>query len=806
MVYKAATVSQGHSPAMRKTKTMSWIAALCARPLGWLVNHRSLPEDPVRDLGLNPLRPVVYVANADSWTDRMVLARCCAELGLPNPLLPLTHQAETCPSHVGLVARTDNTQAWHGRRVFDQLMEWHARDPDLDVQMVAVALLWGRDPGQEGASPPESLDPPKGLRKLWAVLFKGRENRVRFSPPVSLRVMADRYARDPQFVDKLVRVARQHFGRQQKAAQGPGLPNIDRLFDDILQSPAVRAQIAQEAQDKTLPEAKVEARARAMLDELAARFSYRLVRLADRVLTWFWNRLYRGITVQGAERVRRLTQQGHVIVYLPCHRSHMDYLLLSYVIYHQGLMPPHIAAGVNLNFWPAGPILRRGGAFFIRRSFKGDPLYSAVFREYLARLFVKGYPIKFFPEGTRSRTGRLLPPMTGLLAMMVSTLRKGLERPVTVVPVYLGYEHVMEVRSYHRELSGGAKEKESLGQVLGMLRKLRNYGRGYVNFGEPLTLHRYLDEHQPHWRDQPDDDRPDWLAPRVDQLALTLMQRINASASVNGLSLAAVALLASEQRALPREVLLRQMDFSLALLRAVPYSAELMLPPHDAAGLLAQASELNKLSPHRDSFGDIVTVTPGRALELTYYRNTLIHLFVLPSLVARLLLRHDGLGADDIQRHTALLYPLLQPELSLHFSGDTLGRHIGDLLAHLQACGAAAPDDQGVWRPAGARAVELHLLGQVVQESLQRQAMALSLLMAQPDLSAESYAVQARELSERLAVLHGVRAPEFFDTRLAQGLADGLRAMGRDSWPGVWATLSPLLNPSERLTLNVKIG
>jgi glycerol-3-phosphate O-acyltransferase len=780
---------------------MSWIAALCARPLKWLVNHQSLPEDPVRDLGLDLSRPVVYVANTDSWTDRMVLAHCCDTLGLPSPLDDVQHGNDHCPSHVGLVARTDNPQAWAGRRVFDQLMAWHAQDPALDVQMVAVALLWGRSAGQEDGAAAVSLDPPKGLRKLLAVLFKGRENRVRFSPPVSLRVMADRHARDPQFVDKLVRVARQHFGRQQKAAQGPGLPNRDRLFEDILQSPAVRAQIGHEALLKALPEAKVEARARAMLDELAARFSYRLVRMADRVLTWFWNRLYRGITVQGAERVRRLTQQGHVIVYLPCHRSHMDYLLLSYVIYHQGLMPPHIAAGVNLNFWPAGPILRRGGAFFIRRSFKGDPLYSAVFREYLARLFVKGYPIKFFPEGTRSRTGRLLPPMTGLLAMMVSTLRKGLDRPVTVVPVYLGYEHVMEVRSYHRELSGGAKEKESVGQVLSMLRKLRNYGRGYVNFGEPLTLHRYLDEQQPDWRAEPDDERPDWLASRVDQLAQTLMQRINASAAVNGMSLAALALLASEQRALPRDVLLRQMDFSLDLLRAVPYGPELMLPTHKAAALLAQATELNKLKPHQDSFGSIVTVTPGRSLELTYYRNTLIHLFVLPSLLARLLLRWDGLSADQIQGHMARLYPLLQPELSLHFSAEGLHGHVGALLAHLEASGAAAPDGQGVWRASGAHAVELHLLGQVVQESLQRQAMAVSLLLAQPDIGAEAYARQAQELSQRLAMLHGVRAPEFFDARLAQGLADSLRALGPEIWPEVWATLSPLLNPSERLTL-----
>lgn len=87
------------------------------------------------------------------------------------------------------------------------------------------------------------------------------------------------------------------------------------------------------------------------MEEIAANFSYEAVRMTDRVLSWTWNKLYQGINVFNAERVRQLAQDGHEIVYVPCHRSHMDYLLLSYVLYHQGLVPPHIAAGINLNFW-----------------------------------------------------------------------------------------------------------------------------------------------------------------------------------------------------------------------------------------------------------------------------------------------------------------------------------------------------------------------------------------------------------------------------------------------------------------------
>lgn len=782
------------------------MAALCARPLHALVNHSSLPEDPVRDLALDVTRPIVYVANSASPTDLWVLARCCAKLGLPSPLAHLQVHGQQCPAHVGLVARTDNTAAWSGSAVFAQLMKWHAQHPELDVQMVAVAMLWGRDPGLEGAGPKAALEPPVGLRKLWTVLSKGRENRVRFSPPVSLRKMADRYGRDPQVLDKLVRVARQHFGRQQKAAQGPGLPNRGRLLEEILASALVQEQLALEAQQKGMSPQKAQARAREMLQELAAKFSYRVVRAAYHVLGWFWNRLYRGIRVQGAERVRQLTQDGHVVVYLPCHRSHMDYLLLSYVIYEQGLMPPHIAAGVNLNFWPAGPILRRGGAFFIRRSFRGDPLYSTVFREYLGHLFARGYPIEFFPEGTRSRTGRLLTPMTGLLAMMLQTMRKGLDRPVTVVPVYLGYEHVMEVGSYHRELSGGHKEKESMGQVLSMLRKLRNYGKGYVNFGQPLTLHRYLDAHQSDWREQPQQERPEWLAPTVAQLARELMGRINASASLNGMTMAAMALLASEQRALPREMLVRHMAFCLDLARAAPYSPEVSLPEEDAGALLTHALALGKLKVHPDSFGDVVSVSPGRALELTYYRNTVLHLFVLPSLLARMLLRVEALGTQALSDTLGLLYPLLQSELFLHWSPAELHSQVVLWLSHWQQAGVVAQDAQGLWQPQRLRAVDLHLLGQVSQESVQRLAIAGALVQGGPDAPAEddkTFKAKAKDLSTRFGLLHGVRSPEFFDAKLALALHIQLRAWPAAQRLALRDALAPLLNPSERLTLGV---
>ncbi len=150
-----------------------------------------------------------------------------------------------------------------------------------------------------------------------------------------------------------------------------------------------------------------------------------MVRSASFILTPVWNKIYRGVLVHHLDKLKEAAP-GHEVVYVPCHRSHMDYLLLSYLLYERGIVPPHIAAGINLNLPVVGTILRKGGAFFMRRSFRGNPLYSAVFTEYVAQLVSGGYSLEYFIEGGRSRTGRLLQPKGGMIAM---TLRAYLRQP-----------------------------------------------------------------------------------------------------------------------------------------------------------------------------------------------------------------------------------------------------------------------------------------------------------------------------------------------------------------------------------------
>ena len=197
------------------------------------------------------------------------------------------------------------------------------------------------------------------------------------------------------------------------------------------------------------------------------------MQIAEKLLGRVWNRVYDGVKFNHAATLKEVSE-GNEVVYVPCHRSHMDYLLMSYIIYHQGYALPHIAAGINLNIPVVGRFLRKGGAFFIRRSFGGNALYTVVFMKYLAAIMARGHSIEYFIEGGRSRTGRLLHPKTGMLSMTVRSFLRDPVRPVVFVPVYFGYERIVEANTYISELSGAPKKKESwLDLVLSLARAAR---------------------------------------------------------------------------------------------------------------------------------------------------------------------------------------------------------------------------------------------------------------------------------------------------------------------------------------------
>src|SRR6185312_8694668 len=210
---------------------------------------------------------------------------------------------------------------------------------------------------------------------------------------------------------RVARTLRTLYAKTRAARIGPDLSHRRTLVARVLRARAVRAAVAQEMREKKLTRHQALLQAMSYAEEIAANYSPSFVRFMEHALTWLWNRLYDGVAFGHVETLQRVAEDNE-IVYVPCHRSHMDYLLLNYAIYVNGYAIPHIAAGLNLNFPVVGRFLRKGGAFFI--------------------------------EGGRSRTGRLLQPKTGMLAMTVRSFLRDPSRPIVFLPVYFGYERIVE--------------------------------------------------------------------------------------------------------------------------------------------------------------------------------------------------------------------------------------------------------------------------------------------------------------------------------------------------------------------------
>ncbi len=781
-----------------------------------LVRSKSIPADLIDELAIDPSRPIIYALPYDSKTDLLTVRSECLKYDLPDPLDPFVIDNIKLPRYVfiedGPKLLSLKSSKQESIKVFHEYLDLHRNHENLDVQLVPVSIMFGRAPGKEKKHSLK-LKPLNGIQKFLSILWLGRDCFVHFSKSVSLRYMADEHGTDKTIAQKLMRVARMHFSRLRLATIGPSLPKRQDLFNHLLMSKAIQKAIEEDANSKKISHEKAQQNAKSMIEEIAANFNYEALRITDRVLTWTWNRLYQGLNIHNAERVRQFAHDGYEIVYAPCHRSHMDYLLLSYVLYHQGLVPPHIAAGINLNFWPAGPIFRRLGAFFIRRSFKGNKLYATVFREYLSELFNRGYSVEYFVEGGRSRTGRLLDPKTGTLSMTIQTMLRGISRPIIIVPVYIGYEHVMEVSTYAKELRGAEKEKESFLKAIRAIRKLRNLGMGYVNFGQPILLANYLNDHVPNWREDIDPietPRPAWLTPIVNKLANTLMVKINNAAAANAINLCSTALLASHQRALTREQLLEQLECYLALLNNVRYSDDITVPQKSGEELLAHALKMNKFEVEKDSAGEIIILPREQAVLMTYYRNNIQHLLILPSLIADIIMYNSLISRQMINEQINKIYPLIQAELFIHYKIEELPHIINLTIDELIRQNIVIEDEQQNISQNNKRFRQLQLLAAGVKETLKRYTITLSLLRNNPQINRGTLEKESRLVAQRLSVLHGINAPEFFDKAVFATLVATLRKQGytNDDGTGIpenidnmYHIVSQLISPEVRMTI-----
>ena len=778
-----------------------WWATLAGRVLQPWIGLKIEPQAPPE---LVDPRPVCYVLEDYGLSNALILDRACREAGMPAPLRPLPGDPlGRKRSYVALSRRNASAalalatgqpapKKTHSESLA-RLLEAHREDPALDVQLVPVSIFVGRSPdkasGWFSVLFSENWAIVGRFRRLLAILLNGRDTLVQFAGPVSIRDLLAEDLPPERSVRKLSRLLRTHFNRLREAVIGPDLSTRRLLIDKVLSSAQVKEAIADQARrDSSSPE-EAWKKAHAMAYEIAADYSHPVVRSASFLLTSVWNRIYRGVLVHHLDSLKAAAP-GHEVIYVPSHRSHMDYLLLSYLLYTKGIVPPHIVAGINLNLPVIGPILRRGGAFFIRRSIRGSALYSAVLAEYVAQLIAGGYSIEYFIEGGRSRTGRLLQPKGGMISMTLRAYLRQPSRPVLFQPVYIGYEKLMEGSSYLDELSGKPKEKESIWALLWSIPRVlrQNYGQVVVNFGEPIPLADLLAEHAAEWDGKPltDEDKPDWLSHTVDAAAERIQVNINRAADVNPINLLALALLSTPKHTMAEADLLAQIALSKTLLAEVPYSDRVTVTPHSPREIVAHGEEIGVLRRIAHPLGDVFSVGDDDAVLLSYFRNNVLHLFTASAWIACCFQHNRRMSRDTLKRLGRAVYPFLQGELFLAWDEEGFAARIDrtiDVFVREGLLQQVSEDDGGILaRNAGQsdEVFRLRAIGHPLQQAFERYYIAISVLAKNGPgtLGAGELESLCQLAAQRLSLLYAPAAPEFFDKSLFRGFIQKLRELG----------------------------
>ncbi len=530
-----------------------------------------------------------------------------------------------------------------------QIIFWHKRPKRLERSLVDVIL---------GAT-----DYPGRLRKLGIFLRNFNRATVHFAEAVPLQDFLQGMQGQEERRNaprKLWLMLRYHLARAERLITGPSQRPGSKVIEDILGFREVQDGLIEISQEQKRPLEEIQKEARQILKEIAADYKPRWVESLYLLLTFIWKRLFEGLSVdeEGFRRLRELAKD-HAIVLLPNHRSHVDYLVFSYLFYQRDMTIPHIAAGINLSFWPLGPIFRSGGAFFIRRSFRGDRLYSLLLEKYLKTLIRRGYPLEFFIEGTRSRTGKMLPPKLGLLGMIVR-IGQQIRQEVAFVPISIAYERILEERAYTEELEGKVKQTESMGVVVKAGRFLvKKFGRVHVQIGEPLLLSSFIASRG----GTPGEGTSRKM---VQSLGVEICRGINRVTTVTPQSLLAVLLLSHTKRGISQEELLFRFRFHVDRFRKEGLRmSEAFNNPEVALShglrILERSGLVRSLTI--DNFS-VYYVSEEERKKLDYYKNNILHFFLGMGLTATALLsfEEEEVSSDEALQKYHRLCQLLRKE------------------------------------------------------------------------------------------------------------------------------------------------
>jgi glycerol-3-phosphate O-acyltransferase len=396
-----------------------------------------------------------------------------------------------------------------------------------------------------------------------------------------------------------------------------------------------------------IPDATVE-QAGAMLDELStgwSRFSVDLIPSLGRAI--FSRGFDPNIDYDRSEvEAMRKALETHPAVLLFSHRSYLDGVIVPVAMQENRLPPVHTFAGINLSFGAMGPLLRHSGVIFIRRKLD-EPLYKYVLRQFVGYIVEKRFNLSWSIEGTRSRTGKMLPPKLGLLAYVADAYLDGRSDDILLQPVSISFDQLHETAEYAAYARGGEKTPEGLSWMYNFIKAQgdRNYGKIYVRFPEAVSMREYLGE--PHG-EMATDDAAKRLA--LQKMAFEVAWRILRVTPINASALVSALLLTTHGVALTLDQLHHTLQDSLDYLerKQIPMTnSALRLRTPD--GVLAAVDAMSNGHPITRVDGGrepVWLIAPQDEHEAAFYRNTLVDAFLETSLVD-LALAHAARADSD---------------------------------------------------------------------------------------------------------------------------------------------------------------
>ncbi len=528
------------------------------------------------------------------------------------------------------------------------------REREGETYIVPLALFRGHSMRRTESSGISSLvytvqDAPSDRGRILTYWWNRRDLFVTAGSEVALGEFCRRYAGDGEerLVRRLARSVQIFLHREERVVLGPALMPRRRVRTEVLENDESVREIERMARETGVSEGELRREAQAYFDEMASDFNGAVLSLVASIFRRLWGRMFQGMEPVGLDRVIDKAKR-HPIVLVPCHRSHLDYMILSYLFYQNFVSPPHIAAGINMRFWPMGRILRSCGAYFIRRTFGDNELYKLVFRQYQKFLIREGYTQEFFIEGGRSRTGKILTPKLGMLTVIVDAFLSGIRRDLYLVPVSIHYGRIVEEDAYQQELTGGEKEPESFRGLVRARRFLKQkFGTVYVSFAEPVSLNEALGPAKQRFMESPEDEEvADERRRFVQRLGFRILREVNEVSMAGATSVSATVLLGATHWGLRYEEFRDRANAltDLLLARQVRPTGSLERNRGDfreSVDFLASSSLIEAI---RRGHEEVLVVREPKRLALDFYKNNIIHYFLVPSLVTYCILQNDEEG------------------------------------------------------------------------------------------------------------------------------------------------------------------